>query len=115
PYCRLKLNTEEEGKIICENCGIYRDELQAIATYGDMTRINNTNNSDYQNGENFRLAFYYHQGKIHIDFPENLERDVSDYCARNHILKRDLTPELMGDIFKSIKYPNYKGINLFLA
>ena len=114
PYCQEPYeNSSEEGKIICVNCGIYDCELSTAASFNDLSRINSSTNN-YHNCENFRIAFWYIQGKIHVDFPADLESSVDRYREINHITKDMMTIDLTCSIFKSIKYTNYKAVHLFL-
>ena len=117
PYCHQKYIVDEfdEKKFICEPCGIYFEEMSNAATFSDLSKINTCNNNDYHSKENFKNAFLYHQGKIPVEFPDDLEEKMDNYCLINHINKQKIDCELGCEIFKKIGYKNYKAINLFLS
>ena len=114
-YCGQKYSIDDDEKYFCEPCGLYIKEMSNVATYNDLSRINGSHNNDYRSKENFKNAFLYLQGKIPVDFPDDLEEKVNNYCKINHINKMNIEPQTMCDIFKAIDYKNYKAVHLFLS
>jgi hypothetical protein len=115
PYCRGTLSDEEDGKVICYDCGIYRDALTHDAEFSDLSRINSANNNNYTNSETFEKCKKCYQGQQTAEFPPELKKEFDKYCSINRIVKSTLTYESTRPIFKEIKYPSfYESINLFL-
>lgn len=113
PECRNKY-IKEDNKVICEECGIYQDCLINSAEYNDMSRINNSNSSEYQNRETFEKSLTNYQGKQQVNFPSDLKDRFLEYCKANLIRINNLNNENTRPIFRKIGYTNYGDINLFL-
>jgi len=115
PYCRNQLNDEEEGKIICYECGIYQDSLTNDVTFSDLSRINGANSNNYVNRETFVKAMANYQGKGNPDFPDDIMERIDEYCEQNRINKYKLDPVMTREIFKRTGFSAYYDhINLFL-
>ena len=63
PYCRQPLSDDEDGKVICYDCGIYQDALTHDAEFSDLGRINGANNNNYMNRETFDKCKKCYQGQ----------------------------------------------------
>lgn len=114
PYCRKPLE-EEEGKIVCYECGLYQDLLTHEAEFSDLPKVNGASNNNYVNRETFLKALCCYQGKQKVDFPAELWTKFDDHCTFNHVHKATLNYEQTRPIFKSIGYSGYfDDINLFL-
>lgn len=114
PYCRKPFE-DEDGKIVCYECGFYQDSLTYEAEFSDLPRINGASNNNYVNRETFLKALCCYQGKQKVDFPAELWVKFDDYCAFNHVQKSGLNYERTRPIFKSIGYSGFfDDINLFL-
>jgi hypothetical protein len=114
PYCRKQFE-DEDGKVVCYDCGIYQDSLAHDAEFGDLIRINGASNNNYINRETFLKALCCYQGKQKADFPPELRSKFDEYCVFNHINKARLNYEQTRPIFKSINQSShFDNINLFL-
>ena len=114
PYCRRPFE-DEDGKIVCYECGLYQDLLTHEAEFSDLPRINGASNNNYVNRETFLKALCYFQGKQKVDFPPELWIVFDDHCAFNHVHKATLNYEQTRPMFKSIGYSGFfDDINLFL-
>lgn len=115
PYCRQPLSDDEDGKVICYDCGIYQDALTHDAEFSDLARINGANNNNYMNKETFDKCRKCYQGQQAAEFPSELIRKFNEYCKFNHKNMSNLTYETTRPIFKDIGFPGfYEDINLFL-
>ena len=114
PYCR-NVFQEEEGKVVCNECGIYQDALTHDAEYGDRAHINSSSNNGYMNKETFMKALDCYQGRQRTEFPTDLKVKFDEYCKFKGKNKNVLNYELTRSIFKEIGYSGYfDDINLFL-
>lgn len=115
PYCRKPFE-DEDGKIVCYDCGLYTDALTYEAEFGDLSRINGASNNNYINRETFMKALCCYQGKQKAEFPPELRIKFDEHCRFNHINKKELNYEKTRPIFKSISYSGFfDDINLFLS
>lgn len=115
PYCRKQFVDDEDGKIICYDCGIYQDSFVHDVEFKDIGRINGANNNNYANQETFDKAKVCYQGQQQAEFPPKLFEQFDEYCKFNKKNKRLLTYETTRPIFKEIGYSqHYDDINLFL-
>jgi len=115
PYCRKQFE-DEDGKVVCYDCDVYRDQLAHDAEFGDLARINGSSNNNYINRETFTKALYCYQGKQKADFAQELYTKFDEYCVFNHIVKSRLNYEHTRPIFKAIGYSShFDNINLFLS
>ena len=114
PYCHQELE-DEEAKIVCYDCGIYRDLMTHDAEYNDRTHINSISSNGYMNIETFMKVLDCFQGKQKVDFPDDLITKFNEYCTFKKKNKALLNYETARPIFKEIGYSGYfDDINLFL-
>lgn len=115
PYCRQRFTIDDEGRLICYECDIYRDAFIRDTEYSDVERVS-IPSSSYVNKETFERAKKCYQGRQQVDFPPDLFTRFDEYCAFHKKNKRLLTYETTRPIFKEIGYPEYyEDINLFLS
>ena len=115
PYCRQPFADDEDGKVICYDCGIYQDALTHDAEFSDLARINGANNNNYMNRETFDKCKKCYQGQQAAEFPPELTKKFNEHCKFNHKNMLILTYETTRPVFKEIGFPGfYEDINLYL-
>lgn len=115
PRCRKPYLDNDEGKIICEKCGVYRDLIIHNSDFSDFNRVNASGSNDYDNEDTFKKTMNKYQGKQQPEFPDQLGSDFDQYCRENRINPKVLTQETTRPIFKKLGYKDfYDDINLFL-